>query len=165
MTTISAQALAVLQDGLLRAPEITRKELMAAGTEATMLLEREVKENIPTGATGLTRASVSSDVLSTPAGVLGIVGSSQPAALFVEGGTKPHMPPPKALEPWVRAVLGLGEKQAASVAFSIALKIKAHGTKAQQPFARALQAREAQVVRMFEAAAERVAQQLAGAAS
>lgn len=161
--SISAGALTILQDGLRQAPELTRRELHAAATEATMLLEREVKENIPTGATGLTRGSVTSDVLSTPAGVLGVVGSSQPSALFVEAGTRPHMPPPQALVPWVRSVLGLGEKDAKSAAFAIALKIRARGTKAQRPFQRALDAREVQVVGMFEAAADRIAQQLPGA--
>jgi len=161
--SISAGALNILQDGLQRAPEMTRRELMAAATEATMLLEREVKEKIPTGATGLTRQSVTSDVMSTPAGVLGVVGSSQPAALFVEEGTRPHMPPPAALQPWVRAVLGLDEQRAKSVAFAIALKIRARGTKAQRPFRRTLDENETQVVRMFEAAAERIAQQLPGA--
>ncbi len=175
MSGMSAQALVTLQRAFREAPELAERELMAAMTEATMLVEREVKENIPRGATGLTAASVTSDAFSTPTGPLGVVGSSQPSALFVELGTRPHpeagsgaprkMPPPEALEPWVRSVLGLGEKEARSAAFAIAMKIKLKGTKPQRPFGRALEATAAQVMRMFEDAAGRIAGQLAGGAA
>lgn len=175
MSGMSAHGLATLQRAFNEAPQLAERELMAAMTEATMLVEREVKENMPRGATGLTAASVTSDAFSTPAGPLGVVGSSQPSALFIELGTRPHpeagsqgarqMPPPEALVPWVRAKLGLGEKEAKSAAFAIALKIKKHGTKPQRPFGRALQATEAQVSRMFEDAAGRIAAQLAGGAA
>jgi hypothetical protein len=147
-----------------QAPQLVERELLAAMTEATLLVQREVQENIRHGATGLTRASVTSDAFSTPAGVLGVVGSSQPAALFLELGTRPHMLPAGALVPWVRAVLGLGEKQAKSAAFAISMKIKRHGTKAQEPFERALQATQQQVLAMFDAAAGRIAAQIGGAA-
>ncbi len=165
MSGISAQALATLQRAFHEAPQLAERELMAAMTEATLLVEREVKENIPRGATGLTAASVTSDAFSTPAGVLGVVGSSQPSALFVELGTKPHMPPVAALVPWVRAVMGLREQDAKSVAFLVARKIARVGTKAQRPFARALEATEGQILRMFEDAAARIADQLAGGAA
>ncbi len=138
MSGVSAQALATLQRAFKEAPQLAERELLATMTEATMLVEREVKENIPRGATGLTAASVTSDAFSTPAGVLGVVGSSQPSALFVELGTRPHMPPVAALVPWVRAVMGLREQEAKSVAFLIARKIARVGTKAQRPFARAI---------------------------
>ncbi|KLN57623.1 hypothetical protein VPARA_11360 [Variovorax paradoxus] len=131
-------------------------------TQATLLVEREVKEGIPRGATGLTAASVSSDAFSTPAGVLGVVGSSQASASFVELGTKPHMPPVAALVPWVRAVLGVEAKRAPSVAFLIARKIARKGTTAQRPFALALARTEGQVLRLFEGAAGRIAAHLAG---
>ncbi|CAN5439069.1 hypothetical protein BH10PSE18_BH10PSE18_19030 [soil metagenome] len=159
---ISAPALAAISRGWAEAPAVTRRELLAAMTQATLLVEREVKEGIPRGATGLTAASVTSDAFSTSAGVLGIVGSSQPAALFVELGTKPHMPPVEALVPWVRAVLGVDAKRAPSVAFLIARKIARKGTKAQRPFALALARTEGQVLRMIESAADRIASHLAG---
>ena len=162
---ISAQALVTFQQALKQAPQVLERELLAAATEATMLIERVVKENIPTGATGLTRASVTSDAFSSPAGILGVVGSSAPSALFVELGTRPHMPPVAPLIPWVQSVLGLRDEQAKSVAFLIARKIARLGTKAQRPFGRALEATQDQVVRMFETAADRIAGQLAGGAA
>ncbi|HSV81487.1 MAG TPA: hypothetical protein VLK85_20005 [Ramlibacter sp.] len=159
---LSAPALAVLTRGFAQSPEVTQRELLSAMHEATLLVEREVKENIHTGATGLTRASVTSDSSSTATGVLGVVGSSSPAATFVELGTKPHMPPSQALIPWVRAVLGVDAKRAPGVAFLVARKIARVGTKAQKPFERAITAQEAAVVRRFELAASKVAEHLAG---
>lgn len=158
---LSVSGLAALERGWREAPQLTRRELLAAMTEGTLLVEREVKENIPRGATGLTAASVSSDAFSTPAGVLGVVSSSQPSALFVEEGTRPHMPPVDALVPWVRAVLGVTPDQERSVAFLVARKIARVGTDAKRPFARALASTESQVLALFERAAGRVATHLA----
>lgn len=153
-----------LQRGFAQAPDMTKRELLAAATEATLLVEREVKERIPKGATGLTAASVASDAWITPTGVLGVVNSSQPTALFLEDGTKPHMPPVEALVPWVRAVLGVEPSRARSVAFLVARKIARKGTPAKKPFEKAAIATESQVLRMFEDAAGRVAAQLGGTA-
>lgn len=159
---ISAPALDALRRGWREAPALVQRELLVSMTQATLLIEREVKENIPRGATGLTAASVTSDAFSTPAGVLGVVASSQPSATFVELGTKPHRPPVAALIPWVRAVLGVDAKRAPSVAFLIARKIARKGTEAKQPFGRAVASTSGQVLRMFEDAAGRISSQLAG---
>lgn len=163
--TMSMPAMDTLARGLLEVPEFARRELEAAATEATLLVQREWQDGLPR-ASGLTAASITSDVASTPAGVLGIVGSSQPSALFVELGTKPHMPPVDALVPWVKAVLGIAEpKQARSVAFLVARKIARHGTPAQRPLGKAVEAAEVQVVGIFERAAGRIAERMAGGAA
>lgn len=159
---MSLAGLDALRRGLTLAPEMTRRELLVAATESTLLVEREVKDSIPRGATGLTAASISSDAFSTPVGVIGIVGSSQASAAFLELGTKAHMPPVAALIPWVRAVLGVSAKRAPSVAFLVARKIAKKGTKPQKNFERAAAATESQVLRSFENAAARVAAGLAG---
>lgn len=153
-----------LQRGLAQAPDATQRELLAAMTQGTLLVEREVKDGMPR-VSGMTAASISSDAFSSAVGVIGTVGSSQPSALFVELGTKPHMPPVAALIPWVRAVLGVSEKRAPSVAFLVARKIARKGTKAQKHFERAALATEGQVLRLFEDAAGRVADRLAGGAA
>lgn len=163
--SISAQALAQLQAGLRQAPAIAERELLATVTEAALLVQHEVQDNIPHGATGLTRASVTAEAFSTPTGPLGVVGSSQPSALFLELGTKAHMPPVAALVPWVQAVMGLRDQEAQRVAFLVARKISRVGTKAQAPFARGLAAVSAQIDQMFEACAARIASQLGGAAA
>lgn len=160
---LSIPSLQALLRGFAQAPEITRRELLGTMTEATLLVEREAKERTPK-VTGMTAASIASDAFSTPAGVIGTVGSSQPSATFIELGTKPHMPPVEALVPWVRAVLGVDRKRERSVAYLVARKIARKGTKAQRPFGEAIAATDGQVLRMFDDAAGRVAAHLAGQA-
>ncbi|KTT21897.1 hypothetical protein [Pseudacidovorax intermedius] len=162
---LSIGGLAAINRGLAEDPAMARRELLIAMTEATLLVEREAKERMPRGATGLTAQSIQSDAFSTPAGVLGVVSSSLPSASAVELGTRPHMPPMDALVPWVRAVLGVSPKRERSVAYLVARKIARRGTPAQQPFAKAIAATESRVLRMFEAAAGRIAARSAGGAS
>lgn len=161
---LSFAGLDALRNGFAQAPEVTRRELLAAMTQGTLLVEREAKERTPK-VTGKTAASISSDAFATPVGVIGTVGSSQPSLLFVEEGTRPHMPPVDALVPWVRAVLGVERKRERSVAFLVARKIASKGTQAQQPLRDAAVTTEGQVLRMFEDAAGRVAASLAGGAA
>lgn len=162
--SISIAGLDAISRGLQEAPEFTDRVLREAMTEATLLVEREWKENVPK-ASGLTAQSITSDVASTPAGVLGVTGSSQASALFLELGSKPHMPPVDALVPWVKAVLGISEpKEARSVAFLVARKIARDGTPAQRPMGRAVEAARGQIVAMFDNAAARIANHLGGAA-
>ncbi|WP_394789109.1 hypothetical protein [Rhodoferax sp.] len=160
--TITTRGMDAIQRGFAAAPKETLRLLLAAMTQATKLVEREVTERMPRGATGLTVGSISSDAFSTSAGVLGVVGSSQPSAVFVELGTKPHMPPVAALVPWVQAVLGVNAKDAPGVAFLIARKIAIKGTEAKHPFENALIATQSQVIGMFETAADQIATVLAG---
>lgn len=157
--------LAAISKGFREAPDFTRQVLTATMTEATLLVEREWKENLPR-VSGLTAQSITSDVASSPAGVLGVTGSSQPSALFLELGTKAHMPPIEALVPWVKAVLGIVDpKEVRNVAFLVARKIARTGTKAQRPAERAIEVVEGQVVAMFERAAGQIAAHLAGGAA
>ncbi|MBO1249379.1 hypothetical protein J1777_05940 [Comamonas denitrificans] len=160
--SISIAGLDGLARGLREAPGYTDQVLQAAMLEATLLAQREWQENMPRGATGLTAGSIHSDVSSTPAGVLGVVGSSQPSAVWVELGTRPHMPPSEALQPWVKAVLGIHDpKEVRNVAFLVARKIARHGTPAQRPMARAVEATEGQIIAIFERAAAQVAAHIA----
>lgn len=154
---LSAPALVQIAEGFKRAPAHTQGVLLGTMTEATALLQREASEAMPRGATGITAGSLTSDAWSVPAGVLGVVGSSQPAALFVELGTKPHMPPVAALVPWVRNVLGVDAKRAPGVAYLVARKIARRGTPAQRPLGRTFDRLQGTVLRLFESAAARIA--------
>ena len=157
-----------LQRGFAQAPEVTRRELLAAAAASTLHLEGQVKDRMPS-ASGKTRESVFSDAFSTPVGVIGTVGSSQPTATFLELGRKPGTGVSKAgqeaLGVWAREKLGISEKEVRSVVFLIARKIRKHGTPAVKPFELTLTANEGQVLRAFEDAAGRVAAHLAGGAA
>ncbi|UCU92688.1 hypothetical protein KI616_17890 [Hydrogenophaga taeniospiralis] len=160
--TISISGLQAIARGLAQAPAYTRQVLLEAMTEATLLAQREWQENLPR-VSGLTASSITSDTFSTPVGVLGVVASSQPSALFLELGTKPHMPPVEAMVPWVKAVLGITDpKEVKRVAFLVARKIAKKGTPAQRPMGRAVESTTGQIVAMFERAAGRIADFMVG---
>ena len=150
--------------GLLDAPEFTQKVLKTTMHEAVKLVNAEVTDAIPL-VTGISAKSITSDVISSPAGVLGVVASSQASVVALELGTRPHMPPVAALEPWVKAVLGIREpKEIKSVAFLVARKISRVGTEPKKPFAKAAASTQAQVLAMYERAAQQVVDHLRGAA-
>lgn len=152
--------------GLRDAPAYTDQVLRVAMTEATRRLQNEWQENLHEhSASGITRRSIQVDVASTPAGVLGVVGSIQPSALFVELGTRPHRigrEGREALGAWAVARLGVTKEEAARVAFAIAHKIAHEGTPARHPMARAASATEGEILAIFERGAAKVAAYLAG---
>lgn len=88
---LTAYGLDAWKRGLQQAPEMARKEMLRAATEATMLLEYDLKTlgNYPYD-TGVTQRSIEPVAFATPVGVLGQVGSPSPVAGFLEFGTK-HM--------------------------------------------------------------------------
>lgn len=157
---IDVSGLAALQRGFARAPEFTRERLLDAMTEATLYLEREVKDAFP-AVSGLTRASITSDAFSTPAGVLGTVGSASPAVAAVELGTKPHMPPVAAILLWVQDKFGLAGEEAESLAWGVARKIKARGTKGQGHFQKVLAAGAGTLTGIFQEAVQDIVLHLA----
>lgn len=159
--SISLDNLDKLQRSLAAAPARTQEVLLGAMTSVTQLLEREVADAMP-AVSGLTRASISSDAFSTPAGVLGVVGSPSVAALAVELGTKPHMPPVSPILDWVHQKLGLAGPEAKSAAFAIARKIARVGTSAQRPFEKTLKAQSGQIVRTFETAIQGLFEEVFG---
>jgi hypothetical protein len=156
---ITAPDLVALQRGLAQAPKYTRERLLDAMTEATLYLEREVKDRFP-AVSGLTRNSITSDAFSTSAGVLGVVGSASIAAVAVELGTKPHMPPVAPIVIWVIEKLGLSSTEARGAAFAIARKIARVGTKGQGHFQKAMQDGIGTLSRIFSDAAQDVAAHL-----
>jgi hypothetical protein len=78
------------------------------------------------------------DVMREVIGVAPTLGADKYAAP-VETGTRPHMPPPSALLPWVQKKFGFeDEKEALSMAFAVAKSIAKKGTQGHQMFSRAL---------------------------
>ncbi|MGH9784573.1 MAG: hypothetical protein ACRD88_10330 [Terriglobia bacterium] len=80
--------------------------------------------------------------------------------IFVEVGTRPHFPPPAAIESWVRRRLGVtNDRQARELAFLIGRKIARTGTPGRFLFERALEENVDRVVAILE---EEVAQAVSG---
>jgi len=157
---INVDGMRELEAQLARGPAVVIEELEAAVTEADLLLEREVKENMPT-AHGTLRASVFHEERVNDEGVIGLVGTPLNYIVPVELGSRPHFPPIEPLIDWVKVKFGIsGDKAARGAAFAVARKIAMRGTKEQRPFGRAFQSMEPQVRAMFDRAMGRIAARL-----
>ncbi len=153
-----------LERGFREAPQVAQREMLAAMNEAMALLEADVVGNFPKH-TGLTRGSIASDAFATPTGVLGVVGSPAPVALFIELGTRPHTPPLAPLVDWVADILGKTGGEGFVAARGIQRKIAQRGTPAREPFGNSLRQQWARIGQIFESAAGRIAAQLPGGAA
>lgn len=152
-----------IQAQLARAPDVVRDELVAAMTEADLLLEREVKERTPK-AHGLLRESIIGTEHVGALGVEGVVGSPLIYAAPVELGTKPHFPPVDALVDWVKTQLHItDEREARGVAFLVGRKIARSGTKGAFMFQKSFDAMRAQIDQIFAQAQARIVTRLGGA--
>ena len=147
-----------------RFPEDLRQAVERGLERATELLERDVAAGArsPLGAAsraplGELARSVTREVLHSgpdDAVSVGRVFLGAPAdqyGLFVETGTRPHFPPPAAIEGWVRRRLGItDDRQAREVAFLIGRKIAHSGTPGRFLFERALAENVDRVVEILE---------------
>ena len=147
-----------------RFPETLRQAVERGLDRATELLERSVAAAAlsPFGAAsraplGELARSVTREVISSGqdgAVSVGRVFLGAPAdeyGLFVETGTRPHFPPPAAIEGWVRRRLGItDDRQAREVAFLIGRKIARSGTPGRFLFERALAENVDRVVEILE---------------
>jgi len=142
-------------------PDALRRAIERSLMRATALLERAVVANAlaPFGTyagapLGELARSVSREVYHDDGHSVGRVFLGAPAdqyGIFVETGTRPHFPPPAALEGWVRRRLGVtDDRQVREVAFLIGRKISRSGTPGRFLFERALEDNVDRVVGIFE---------------
>ncbi len=155
---------------LERFPESLRQGVERGLERATELLERAVAAGArsPLGAEsrnplGELARSVTREVYHEDGRAVGRVFLGAPAdqyGIFVEVGTRPHFPPPAAIEGWVRRRLGVtDDRQARQLAFLIGRKIARHGTKGRFLFERALHENVDRVAEILE---EEVGEAVAG---
>ena len=136
-----------VERGLRRATELLRAAVSAK-------TRSPLGESAP-DAFGEFAASVTSEVVDEDGKSVGRVYLAPPAdryGLFVEVGTRPHFPPPGALDGWVRRRLGItSDREVREVAFLIGRKVSRAGTRGQFFFERALAENESKVVEAMEA--------------
>lgn len=91
----------------------------------TLLIQREARGLAPVD-TGRLVDSIATEIDTALVPLWGTVGTNLAYAPYVEFGTRPHMPPPAALEGWARrhGMPGQG--------YAIALGILHHGTEGQR---------------------------------
>jgi len=150
-----------LQTQLERFPEALRAAVergLARGTELLRAAVTSLAQSplgVPSGnAFGEFAGSVTSELTDESGKPVGRVFLAPPAdryGLFVEVGTRPHFPPPAALEGWVRRRLGItNDRETREVAFLIGRKIARVGTPGHFFFERALRENEGLVVAVLE---------------
>lgn len=162
-----------------QSPQTVSDELSAATVEALALIEREVKELTPIGASGGgggLRDSISKRPVEKLSGrVIGVVGTNVTYAEAVELGTAPHQIPIKEIEGpltnWVRYKLDVPWEQAPSVAYAVAKNIamvgtstqaqRTIGTKGWRMFKRGFESTRSEVVRILNKASARILDKIA----
>jgi len=116
-------------------------EMLQAMRNAVLIVLRDVKINSPVD-TGRLRSSITPEVFADGDDVVGVVGSNVEYAKWQEFGTRPHWPPPGALQPWARRH-GMDEH-------TIRWIIGTRGTKAKKFFTRAIEDNRNRVIRELE---------------
>lgn len=139
------------------ADSVSRPSLYGAMAQTVLLLEREVKLRTPIGASAAARGSIAGEVRGALAGrgqIVGVVGSPLSYIPVIERGRRPgKMPPPDALELWVRRKLKVQNvEEAKGIAFAISRKIAARGTEGAFMFERALEENQGAIRQIFERA-------------
>jgi len=150
-----------LRQQLDQLPQLLGRAVERGLERATELLRAAVATlaQSPLGAPGASpfgelAGSVTTEVTDENGRPVGRVFLAPPAdryGLFVEVGTRPHFPPPAALESWVRRRLGITQRrQAREVAFLIGRKIARTGTPPHLFFERALEGNINRIVAVME---------------
>lgn len=154
--------------GLAEATGAVRAAIVAGGQAGLAAIAARgqalVQQNIqrppfgsPVVASGVLLSSIAFELRSGPGMIGSAVVFAQPPggeyAGYVEAGTGPHFPPPSALLLWVKKRFGASnDKEALSIAFAVARKIRQRGTLARGMFAAAFRQLSAEIGGIFERA-------------
>lgn len=128
------------------AADLDGEPMVRVMRDATLIIAADAKRNVPVD-TGRLKSSIHPEIRRDRV-LQGVVGSVVKYAPYVETGTRPHMPPPAALQTWAR--------RHGANAWAVALAIRARGTKAHRYLQRAVEANRARIFRMFDAAVGRI---------
>lgn len=131
-------------DAFGSAPDIMSASIDRNLSRAAHEVARAAKEVAPKAFSNLTNSILSFRVKPLHWRVAPGVNYSA----FVEQGTRPHMPPPGSLLPWVERVLGLRGAKGARSAYLIARAISRRGTKAKPYLSVAAERTESRVIQL-----------------
>ena len=147
--------------------KIADAELTKAMNQSTLTILAHVKPLVPVGVSGQLRNSMSARVTSDGMGsVVGKVGSNLTNEVYpsvMEHGRRPgKMPPPSALERWVRLKMRVPAKDVKGVAFVVARNIGRRGIKGKKFLQRGYDQSKPRVYAYFQQALDRITERLAG---
>jgi hypothetical protein len=147
MSTISIELknIDAVREYMAKRPAKVTSELHRALTRSGLIIQRISRQEAPTDVGRLRNSiSIRNGWNSSVA-----VGPTTNYAVAVHEGTKPHMPPVKALELWAR-------RHGFDSAWPVALAIKRRGTKANRYMDRAATKGTDDVQREFDKAVDRI---------
>ena len=152
-------------------------QILATMWAALSVLEQNISDRTPVGATGLLRQSIQPAVYGVPIDLYGEVATNIPYGQPAEYGRAPGKAPvdlvgigPRggkvwaakpALELWVGRVLGLSGQEAADVALALAWRIARRGAKGSHMFTDGFEASKPAIERQFEQLLDDLITQLA----
>jgi HK97 gp10 family phage protein len=149
MIKVDTKGFQEFQKSVLNALEKSNSHLVSALKTAVTVVTLAAKNTVPVGATGELRRSIGSDI--DERSLIGIVGLDFPGrnyGIYVEKGTRPHMPPIGALDRWANQ-RGLNP-------YAVAKSIARKGTKAQPFMKPAYEKNEKFIRRQFSEANEKI---------
>ena len=139
-------------------PEVLRDPITIGFRQSGQAIAREESEEAPRGADSALARSMEAEVEHrSPYPTFVRVGPSVAYGQYVAEGTRPHFPPPRALERWVRLKLGVPQDEVRSVAFLIARKISQTGTEANPFHIRGLENAKPELIRIWGRVADGIA--------
>jgi hypothetical protein len=140
-----------------RRPQETRQALKGALLRSTLYLEGQTAQRVPVD-TARSRNAITSRIIDTPQRLAGIVEAAPLVHMpALEFGRRPgRMPPPQALEGWVRRKMGVSGRDVRRVAFLVARRIGRRGTKGAHMFERGFKASVPYIRRSFRTALDSV---------
>lgn len=141
------------------------KHLRKGMLQSVILIESKVRPLTPVGVSSRLRNSIFHSVKNDlGANVIGTVGSNlkEEYPAVMEFGRKPgKMPPPSALERWVKIVMRVPAKDVKGVAFVVARAIGKKGIKGRFYMKKGWDQSKAQVNRYFAQALDKIVEDLA----
>jgi hypothetical protein len=160
--TIDTQAWQQLADKFDQIDEVVEVEIRRAVRRAMSVIETNVVDLTPLGATKNLSQSWATEVRSIPAGVRGELGSPLNYALPVEKGRRAgRMPPIDPIHLWVVRKGIAPPETARQVAFLIARAIGRRGTKGAKMLEKGVKKSEPMIQRIFDDVAEKIIRSLA----
>ncbi len=119
---------------------------------STITVQNQARQKAPVD-TGRLRSSIATQVDHSTPPMWGKIGTNVKYAPFVEFGTRPHWPPPGALQPWARRH---GFPPGPEGDFLVRRAIARHGTRAQPYLIPALEESMGDIRRFLDKMADEI---------
>lgn len=144
--------------------KIVDKHALAAMQSSVVTVVGAVRPLVPVGVSGQARRSISKTIQSTVRGLTGTVfskiNSIYPSVLNFGRRPGKRMPPPQALERWVRLKLGVAANKVKQVAFVVARSIGRKGFKGAFFMQKGFEKSKAAIHRFGKIAIDRITKEL-----